>query len=242
MALKLFVDFDGTIATNDVGDAFFLNFGGPACAQHVEDYRAEKISARECFIREAAAIGRLNIGDAERFLAGQSTDQGFGDFVAFCSARAVPFHILSDGLDFYIHRILANNGLSGLSVFCNRLECSEVGTDGTVAITLTFPYPDAECSRCACCKRNIMLTLAGDDDIIGYVGEGYSDRCPARYADVVFAKGELQVFCQKENIPYFLYSSFHDVVNRLDDLLSRGVLRKRRRAELARRDLFMREP
>jgi 2-hydroxy-3-keto-5-methylthiopentenyl-1-phosphate phosphatase len=85
-----------------------------------------------------------------------------------------------------------------------------------------------------------MLSLAGEDDVIGYVGDGFSDQCPVQYADLVFAKGELQKFCQRENISYHLYSSFADVVDRLKPLLEKSILRKRRRAEMMRRALFAR--
>ena len=63
----------------------------------------------------------------------------------------------------------------------------------------------------------------------------------ARYADIVFAKDDLQAFCQRENISYYLYESFHDVTGRLTELLDRRQLRKRRRAELKRMEAFQRE-
>jgi 2-hydroxy-3-keto-5-methylthiopentenyl-1-phosphate phosphatase len=87
-----------------------------------------------------------------------------------------------------------------------------------------------------------MVTLAGDEDIIAYVGEGYSDRCPVQYADIVFAKDVLQTFCQEQNISYHLYDSFDDVVERLRVLLSKKKLRKRLSAEMKRKELFTREP
>lgn len=83
-----------------------------------------------------------------------------------------------------------------------------------------------------------MLTQAGDEDIIVYVGEGYSDRCPAQFADFVFAKDELQKFCQEKNISYFLYNSFDDVVERVKDILSRKRPKKRREADMKRREAF----
>jgi len=242
MALKLFVDFDGTVTTTDVGDAFFLAFGGPVCTQIVRDYREERISARECFDREAAAIGRLPLTEAEAFVAGQGVDPGFPSFVRFCRENGIGLQIVSDGLDFYITRILALHGVGDVPVCSNRLIVSPADADGRAGIAVEYPFQDAECTRCACCKRNILVTGAGDEDIIGYVGEGYSDRCAARYADIVFAKDELQAFCQEENISYFEYRTFHDVTARLRELIARKRLRKRRSAQLRRNELFAREP
>lgn len=242
MALKLFVDFDGTVTTTDVGDAFFLEFGGAECTRIVQEYRRGTLSARDCFDAEAAAVGRLDLRAAEAFVDAQTIDPGFGAFVGFCRDSGIDVTVVSDGLDYYIRRILARHGLRDVSFFSNRLELSPVNANGEAKIAVSYPFIDAECNRCACCKRNIILTNAGEQDIIGYIGEGYSDRCAAQYADIVFAKDELEIFCQKENISYFTYRTFEDVVSRLKQLLAKKRLRKRRQAELRRREVFMQEP
>jgi 2-hydroxy-3-keto-5-methylthiopentenyl-1-phosphate phosphatase len=88
-----------------------------------------------------------------------------------------------------------------------------------------------------------MLTASADDDLIVYIGEGYSDRCPARFADIIFAKDELLRFCQRENISYFAYATFADIQDRMKDIVNatsrkRGH-RKRRQAEIARRNVLL---
>jgi 2,3-diketo-5-methylthio-1-phosphopentane phosphatase len=239
--VKVFVDFDGTITKTDVGNAFFREFAGREQYDALlEEYKAERISAQECFRRGVAAIGSLTREEAATFVRGQGIDPSFGEFVRFCAENGVEPRIVSDGLDFYIHEILSTNGIQDVPVFSNVLEFV---TDGNSAgARISFPRADAECTRCACCKRNIMLTRAGDEDIIVYVGEGYSDRCPAQYADVVFAKDALQTFCQEQNISYYLYSSFRDVINRMEILLAKKRLRKRLAAEMKRKELFTQEP
>jgi 2,3-diketo-5-methylthio-1-phosphopentane phosphatase len=233
----LFIDFDGTITREDIGDAFFEHFGGPVCRDYVASYRKGEISAQECFRREAAAMRPFTDEEARSFLRTKELSPGFAEFVAFCRERKIPFHILSDGLDTYISRILEDAGLGGLSVFANHLRLSPAG-EGKGRGEFAAGLPDAECDRCANCKRNILLRLAGEGHCIIYVGEGYSDRCAAQYADIVFAKDDLQRFCQKENISYLPYTDFHDVRAACEGLLSRKRLRKRRRAELKRREAF----
>ncbi len=243
MALKIFVDFDGTITKTDVGNAFFRKYVGHEPYDEVlRKYKSEEISARECFRRGIAAIGKLDKQEVARFARDQEIDPTFKEFVAFCRESGVEFHIVSDGLDFYINEILAANGIEGVPIFSNRMEFVSSDESGKHDMRISFPHADAECQRCACCKRNIMLTRAGDEDIIAYVGEGYSDRCPVQYADIVFAKAVLQTFCQEQNISYHLYDSFHDVVGRLRVLLAKKKLRKRLAAEVKRKELFMREP
>ena len=90
-----------------------------------------------------------------------------------------------------------------------------------------------------------MMTICADDDIIVYVGEGYSDRCPVRFADVIFAKDDLLQYCRKENIPHYEYATFADIQRRMQDLIQdrqtgkRATLKKRKQATLARHELLM---
>ena len=243
MALKVFVDFDGTIARQDVGNAFFRKYvGRERYDEMLREYLGERISAQECFRRGVQAIGTLNREEAAAFIRGHEIDPFFKDFMDFCDGRKIELHVVSDGLDFYINEIFAANNIAGVSVFSNTLECVPIDDGQDCRLRIAFPHADTECTRCACCKRNILLTHAGEDDLIAYVGEGYSDRCPAQNADFVFARDTLQTFCQKENISYYLYHSFHDVRSRLESLLSGKRLRRRLSAEMKRRDVLRQEP
>jgi 2-hydroxy-3-keto-5-methylthiopentenyl-1-phosphate phosphatase len=239
MALKIFADFDGTVTLHDVGNGFFETFGGPGYRDILKEYESETRSAQETFRWGAQAIGLVSRSAVDEFLVQQPIDETFRDFCDYCHANGIEFHIVSDGLDYYIEKILQHNGITGVSVFSNRLMVHPIDGD-QCRFTVEFPFSDAECSRCACCKRNIVLTRAGDNDIIVYIGEGYSDRCAARYADIVFAKDALQTFCQQENISYYPYSSFGDIVDRLTRI-RHTKLRKRHRAGLLRRQAFLRE-
>jgi len=243
--VRVFVDFDGTITKPDVGDAMFERFGGPKCVEAVEEYRMGSISAVECFRRESAACGEVERRTLDRFLDAQEIDETFISFVAFCKDRELDLTILSDGMDYYLRRILERHGVGEVKFYANHLELVPVDGSGNVRLEPAFPYTDEICDRCACCKRNHMLTRSADEDVIVYVGEGYSDRCPARYADAVFAKDELLKYCQQENISYFEYHAFADVKERLRALLDkpgkRPALRKRRQAELARQAAFIAE-
>ena len=243
--VKIFIDFDGTITRRDVGDSLFETFGGERCTELVAEYQEEKLSAAECFRRECAACGTVDLARFHEFLAAQEIDPSFSRFVQFCRQREIEHTILSDGMDAYIKPILERHGLGDVSLRANTLELARVDGSSTVRFVPSFPYQDEVCERCACCKRNHMLASCSDDDRIVYIGEGYSDRCPARYADIVFAKDDLLKYCQRENISYVAYRSFDDVVDRLSSLLSTNgrpdghSIRKRHQAELARRAVFL---
>ena len=241
MALRLFVDFDGTITRRDVGNIFFRSFGGAACDELVRRYHDEEFGARELFRGEARAMGRFRMRSLEAVVDAEAIDPAFRTLVAFCGARDIPLMVLSDGLDYYIRRILEREGCAGVPFASNRALFSAPDGDGNVELGVEFPHADASCDRCACCKRNVMLAASGEDDRIAYVGEGYSDRCPVRYADIVFAKDSLQTYCQNENITYTPYTTFDDVVARLSSLLERPGIPRRERAERERRAAFRHE-
>lgn len=235
--INIFIDFDGTITKGDLGDNLFYNFGGIICTKIIEEYRAELISAAECFTREAEACGNVSQKDVSDFIDKQEIDISFGNFIDFCrnkksDARQIKFIIVSDGLDFYIERILRKYNLSDVPFLANKLEFADTG------MNISFPYSDEECDRCANCKRNHILTLSGDDDIIVYIGDGYSDKCAVKYADIVFARGELQTFCQNENISYYLFNSFEDVITRMEEILNKKRIRKRQQAEFNRKEVY----
>ena len=242
--IKVFIDFDGTITRHDVGDALFESFGGKQSVEAVEMYREGTISAVECFQRECVACGDVDSSELVSFLDIQEIDSTFPEFVRFCRARGLEPCIVSDGMDYYIRHILARNGVD-IPFFSNSLSLIPATRQGTVRLIPTFPYTDEVCDRCASCKRNHMLSRCSDEVIIVYVGEGYSDRCPARFADIVFAKDDLLRFCLQENISFFEYRTFADIQNRLTQLLDeqdsngRKIIKKRRQAELERREVFL---
>jgi 2-hydroxy-3-keto-5-methylthiopentenyl-1-phosphate phosphatase len=242
MSLKIFVDFDVTVAQPNVGNALFLKLGGERSTMLAGECGNAGISAVDRYREEAAALGTFERKDFDRFIQSHPIDVTFEEFVSFCRDRNIQFHVLSDGLDSLIRGAFSANRIRDVSYFANTVQLLPEDDGGNCKVEIQFPYTDAECTRCACCKRNIMLTHAGDEDVIAYVGQGYSNCCPEQYADIIFAKNDLQKFCQQENISYFLFDTFRDVVNRLEKLLVSGNgACKRRRAELMRRSAFMQE-
>jgi 2-hydroxy-3-keto-5-methylthiopentenyl-1-phosphate phosphatase len=121
-----------------------------------------------------------------------------------------------------------------LPVYSNRLSWSpEAG------FTPSFPHSDAECRMCANCKRNHLLTRSSDQQVIVYIGDGHSDCCPARFADVVFAKQTLLKYCEKENITYHRFETYRDILKTFRHMVETSAPRKRRTAEMARNEIFM---
>ncbi|MBI3787288.1 MAG: MtnX-like HAD-IB family phosphatase [Ignavibacteriales bacterium] len=236
--LRAFCDFDGTVASEDIGNQLFLRFAGEETALAiVQRYLDGEITARQCLQQECEAVESLTREEFEKFIDQFTLDSRFLSFFEFCRSKEIPITILSDGLDAYVGRVLVNHGLSELQFFANHVEFVREGA--TTKLVPSFPYTDSECEKCGNCKRNHMLTLSRDDDILVYVGDGISDRCPVKYADIVFAKKSLIKYCQQQNISYFEFHHFGDVQQRLEGILQKKRIKKRREAMMARREVFM---
>jgi 2,3-diketo-5-methylthio-1-phosphopentane phosphatase len=213
--MKIFCDFDGTIAEQDVGNLLFETFADSRWREAVEAWLAGRISSKECLIREceAARVTReqlLSLADRQRLAP------GFEEFVHFCQEHDIPLTVLSDGLDFYIERILANHGLGHLPIRANHLVFT-----GENRIAPEFPYIEHSCGRCANCKGYHLRSAGGSGEWLVYIGDGYSDRCAADEADLVFAKRDLRRYCREAAIPYVEFDTFYDVVEGLSSFVER---------------------
>lgn len=235
LTYSVFTDFDATITREDIGDTLFRTFGDyDVCVRNYRKYRAGELDARECWRLNCATITGLTTDAFHAFVDSIGVDRSFSVFVDYCKNRAIPVTVVSDGFDAYITRVLGNIGLSFLPFFSNIVLFGEEGR-----IFPSFPHTDAECASCANCKRNHVLTRAGDDNVIVYIGDGYSDCCPARHADIVYAKDTLLKYCERENISYHRFETFRDVLKHFTHVVETTTPRKRRMAEMARNEIFM---
>lgn len=232
---KIFVDFDGTITRTDVGEALFLVFGDAEESKRIiERWINKEISSIESWQLLCKTVKNFDEAEFEEFLTTIEIDPSFHDMIKYCNDNDYEIFILSDGLDYYINKLMNREGLSHVKVFSNHLEF-----DNEMSLIPSFPYTDEECKRCANCKRNHILDNSDDDDFTVYIGDGYSDTCAAQYADFIFAKSSLLKFCELNRISFFPFDSFSDVIARLESLGNKKRLKKRHQAELKRREVYL---
>jgi 2,3-diketo-5-methylthio-1-phosphopentane phosphatase len=236
-SFKIFCDFDGTIALNDIGNFFYRNFGNPKiCNETVEKWEKGLISSIECLSIECSTIKNITIERVNEFINEQGIDLTFIPFVEFCREKNIEITVLSDGLDIYIERLFNKHRID-VKYFSNSIEFKPDGT-----AKMIFPYTDSVCEKCANCKRNHAINLSGDYEISIYIGDGLSDACPIEYCDYIFAKDQLLLYCEKNRISYFPFKNFNDVKEAVEKLLTKKRIKKRHQAELKRRELYMVEP
>lgn len=204
--IAILCDFDGTVAREDVGNLLFRTFSTNGDAMRVVDrWKRGEISSRECLEKEVA-LAVLAPDTLQSFVRERKIDPYFKDFHDFTRKRGIEVVILSDGLDYYIERMLVRNGLGEIEFFSNRLCATNDG------YAVKFPHYDKlECTDCGCCKTHHLLRYRERGYYIIYVGDGLSDRCPCESADLVFAKGDLLRHCQEKAIGYIEFRNFRDV-------------------------------
>lgn len=231
--LKVFVDFDGTITTEDVGDAIFRKFGDQqSVEQIINDLHNDKISSKLCWDLLCNSVKEIIENDLVDFINNMSIDPSFKSFVRFCDENKIELFVLSDGFDYYIKRILDREGLSHLKFFANKLQI----VDGK--LVPEYPYFNPDYPSSANPKQNHIMNNSSDEDYTVYVGDGNSDKEAAQYCDYIFAKNSLLKFCERERISYWPFNDFNDVILRLNQLLSKKRLKKRHQAQIKRKHAY----
>ena len=142
-------------------------------------------------------------------------DPDFPGFAREVEARGDQVLIVSDGFDFYIHPLLAAAGLGHLAVASNRMRFAGDRLEPE------FPN-DGGCGRCGNCKAQYVETHRARGFETVLVGDGYSDRCAARVADRVVARGSLAAWCAAEGIAARSFESFADVARIARELAKPG--------------------
>jgi len=235
--VKIFIDFDGTITKEDVGESIFRNLGDKfKVDKTIDDLLSDKISAKQSWVELCGSIDKVDINLLNDFIYGMEVDPGFHNMVRFCEDRNIQILILSDGFDYYIDMILNREKLNGLKYFSNHLIISPQNK-----LIPEFPYYDSGCRYSANCKKNHIINNSRDEDITIYIGDGNSDKDTSLYCDIIFAKKGLLRYCEKERISFFPYRTFDDVIDKLSVVLLKKNIKKRHQAGLKRREAYISE-
>ncbi len=83
--LKIFIDFDGTITLEDVGEAIFKKFGSKEKTNRiVKDLLSDKISSRQCWDELCDSVDSIDEKELNSFINSLDIDPTFISFVDFC--------------------------------------------------------------------------------------------------------------------------------------------------------------
>ncbi len=202
-------DFDGTVCTVDMGNAILNRFSRTKWKEIDRAYCAREIGSLEAYRMLTPILRGSRQGMTDFVRKNARLDPEFPAFVRFCREQDMDVMILSDGLDFYIEAFLEQFDLQGIDYYANRLSFGK-----EEALDIDFPH-SSECGSCGTCKSGILRRCRASYDTVVYVGDGFSDICPAREADWVFAKGVLYEACMRNGTSCTRYEHFGHVIDAL---------------------------
>src|SRR5216683_3186911 len=231
----LFLDFDGTISTSDAVDVILEAYADPRWLVFEEEWRACRLGSRDC-LRAQMALVRAKRDELNTLLDQIAVDEGLSPLLEVCATQDVPVHIVSDGFDYCIRRILSRAGdslqslLQGVRVAASRLE-----SRGHLWRT-DFPFFHQTCAHgCATCKPAVMRLLNPANAPAIFVGDGLSDQYAVESADLVFAKNGLASYCRDNSVEHISFNDLREVARHLDRWL---VSRMFREVEIGERDAW----
>lgn len=199
-------DFDGTITTKDGLYSFIEKYAQSGWQKIEQDWVEGKIDSKECLTKEFKLIPNLSEELIAQFIETVTIDETFVNFYKNITQNGINFYIVSDGIDYFIERILKKYGLSGIKTITNH------GEFRGEFFEITFPNDNSRCiNNSGTCKCRVLYDLKNNYDKIIYIGDGVSDYCVSAKADIVYAKGRLLKYCEENGIKCIPYETFSDI-------------------------------
>ena len=212
MKLAVLVDFDGTIAKTDASYAVLDRFGDKEWLEVENKALAHEITLLEA-LRLQAGMVKAGPREAERYLKDTiEIRDGFREFALWCRDEGIHLEICSDGFSWTIEVLLSHWELEWIPWTSNHTVPKKEGW------TIEFPYLRENCRINANCKCSHYERLKESHETVLFVGDGITDECVSRRADVVFARDRLLETCVKEGVDCIPWTEWKDVHQRIMNL------------------------
>ena len=203
---NIFFDFDNTVTSHDILDDVIRRFAVDDRWVSLEKAWEEgSIGSKEC-IREQLRSVRATRKKMAEYCSTIRLDPYFNLTLDLLRKEGAQPVILSDNFSFFIKNILKHNGIKGIKVYANGIRFDD---DRLIP---SFTRPRGACLKCAHCKSTHILRKRRGPKPVVYVGDGRSDMCVAKHADMVLAKEPLLGFCRQNNIRCAKFSTWEDIL------------------------------
>jgi 2-hydroxy-3-keto-5-methylthiopentenyl-1-phosphate phosphatase len=206
----LVVDFDGTITQEDVLDEIARTFGDDEVYREVDEALDRNgITLHEVLRREFEPV-RAPLGEVVEWVhANASIRPGFRELVELARARGWRVVVVSSGFRQLIEPMLERAGIEGLELVSNEVDANPEGW------RITF-FDESRCEICGeACKRTTVRSVVDGGEVV-YVGDGYSDRCAAEDADLIFARRGLAAYLTERGVPFEPFEDFFQIAQKLE--------------------------
>lgn len=204
-------DFDGTITEEDISFLMLDAFADGDWKQLFQEYEDGKISVGRCNTLAFAMVKADRQSLLEIVMSKMKVRSGFHELVACCRRKGFRFVVVSNGLDFYIEKILSDIGLADIEAFAAKTQFHPEG------LTVQYIGPDGN-QLDSDFKVAYVNSFLREGYRIIYAGNGNSDIAPARQCSHIFATGALLDHCQQTNLDCTPFTDFSEVVSVLERL------------------------
>ena len=219
--LLALLDYDGTMTTHECNEVALQPFVGDPWWELEEESYNDRMSHAEVFDRQIALITAPRAELIRRLVEVAEPMPGLHDFFIALQARGGEAAIVSAGIREAIEAFWRRLDLPPTELFASELVGA--GPDGGPPYHLEFSDALGDCPRCGprSCKAAILHRLRRPGDVVLVFGDGPSDLCPAREADLVFARGHLAERCEQEGLEWRPLTDFAAVLGEVDAWLAR---------------------
>ncbi len=210
--MLLLLDFDGTITSVDTLDAIVQRYAPAVWDETEAALQAGTMTLNEVIAYQFARVP-AGLDELLAFLrAAVVIRPGLPELVAMCRERFIDPVVVSSGFLQLIEPLLRDVGIA-LPVIAHSARFAATGA------TVTFLDRPA-CVVCGePCKRVAIPSLAHGRQV-AYVGDGWSDRCGAKVADLAFARASLAAHLREEGVSFVPFEDMHDVRAGIERYLS----------------------
>ena len=197
----LIVDWDGTITERDSLLMVLEQFGDwEECERLGEELFAGKITLREEIERQFATVHAPQDEVVAWAVENVRVRPGLHELAALHPL------VVSSGFHELIDPVLEREGVQ-VELQANRIEASR---NGWRPVWRELPV----CTVCGQpCKRS---SFPAEGEVV-YVGDGYSDRCAAESADLVFARRGLASYLEEQGVPFERFDDLTEIVTALEE-------------------------
>lgn len=241
------IDYDGTATEQECIEIVLQRLVGDAWRPLEDAVRRGEIGHTEGLRRQIALVRQPPVDFLAALAAAAQPRRGLATFLTTLAAGGGRAVIASAGFRAAIEQVWQENALPPVPIVASELVAdSLVGNelahhvpaghelitsdpaadDGNSPSHIVFSDQLGDCPRCGprSCKAAVLRAQRRPGDIVLVFGDGESDLCPAREADLVFARGRLAELCATENLPWRPLDDFTDVLPHVQQWLSEREL------------------
>ena len=229
-----FLDYDGTLTTHECNEIVLQRFVGDAWRPLEAEAQADRMSHAESSTGRSGSSGRRARSCSAPSPPRPEPTPGLAAFLAELERpRRPPGHrqrrpARGD------RRGLGREGLPPVELHASELVGG--GPEGGPPYRLAFSDVLGDCPRCGprACKGAALRALRRPGEPVLVFGDGASDVCPAREADLTFARGHLAERCAAEGLEWRPLHDFTTVWAEVDAWLAGAALRRSEGRPVAR--------